>query len=648
MIHPNSRWLSVSVAALLAACSSGGGSGTSPSSVSSTAQRASVPLMLSDASTEDWATIGVKVLSVALVPQGGGGNVVIYTAPTPAPMVNLVQLDQLAEILGNVSVPVGAYTGAVLTVSANPADLLLTVAADPEAGFAAPAGTTIATSQIQVQHTQGTGTNLTVPIDLTFESPLTVSTSQSSALDVEFDLGHPAFILAHVPAGSGDTIWSVNFQGPVHQHPLHELSRLVLRQTYGVVDAIAADSQSVTLSREFPTEPAVSPETAVAGGQSLQILADAVNGTLFYDVDAKTQTVIHDFSSQTALTGKNVRVAARFQQNGTLVATRIWASSQFNSVWFSPEGHVLHVYKNGVELAVTDESGSAVDVTINANTQFYFRQPQNAVADGTPIGSGTGFITGHGLVRGFKIHANVVDPLATPLVAQSVDIETAKYDGVISAGGATGFTDTQTFRTAADDYAVTLDYIAPTTANGTDDAGNAISGFKWWNFAHPTVLESGANAIAGFMAATGGSVDFGGSLGAVPARGTSFAIWGDPANASGWSVATTVVDPSLLPLGAVATPLTGNTFTMTATGGNLPVTVDVDTASGSATLSYRVDRTNGIVTVTPIDVTTSDGLATLTNCLAAGAPVRVYGVPQGDGTLRAYVIACFTGVKPVL
>ena len=30
-------------------------------------------------------------------------------------------------------------------------------------------------------------------------------------------------------------------------------------------------------------------------------------------------------------------------ENGTLVATRIWASSQFNNVWLSPEGHVLHV-----------------------------------------------------------------------------------------------------------------------------------------------------------------------------------------------------------------------------------------------------------------------------------------------------------------
>ena len=32
-------------------------------------------------------------------------------------------------------------------------------------------------------------------------------------------------------------------------------------------------------------------------------------------------------------------------------------------------------------------------------------------------------------MRGFKVHVSVVDPLATPMVAQTVDIETAAYSG---------------------------------------------------------------------------------------------------------------------------------------------------------------------------------------------------------------------------
>ncbi len=648
-MNPSSpRLISAALAtALLAACGGGGGVAGGGALQSSAPQTGSVALLLSDASTEDWATIGVKVLSIALVPQAGGANVFVYTAPSPAPTVNLAQLDQLGEILGNAGVPAGTYTSALLTIGGNPGDVLLTAAADPEAGFAAAPGSTIPASQIQIQHTQGSGSNLTVPVTVRFGSPLVVSATQNNSLDLEFDLGHPAFIVGHVPpAAGGSTIWAVNFDGPVRHHPLHDLARLVLRHTYGSVTAIAADNGSITVTKEFPTEPAVNPETAVSTTQSLQILADAANGTLFYDVDAQAHSVIRDFSTEMSLIGKSVRIAARYQSDGTLVATRIWASSQFNKVWLSPEGHVLHVDPAQSVVTVASESGTGVALTIDANTQFYFRTPQNALADATPIGTGTGFITNHDLVRGFKVHATVVDPLATPLVAQSIDIETAKYDGLISAANTTGFTYTRNFRTPADDYVHMLDYIADSTPNGSDSSGNAVAGYKWWNFAYPTVLDSGVNAVSDFATATGGSVSFGGSVGAVPSRGASFAIWNDPANPSGWSARASILEPSLLPLGFVATGLVNDAFTLSLPGGAAPATVVVDTTAGTATLAYQVDRTNGVVTVSAVDVTTSAGLATLTTGLAAGAPVRVYGIPRADATLRAYVLTYFTGDLP--
>jgi len=643
MVPHASRLLSVGIAAsLIAACGGGsGGSGVTPNP-----QTGNVSMLVTDASTEDWATIGVKVLSIALVPESGGNDVTVYTAPATAPMVNLAQLDQIAELLGNTSVPAGTYTAAVLTVSANAGDVLLTVAADPEAGFAAAPGTTIPAGQIQIQHAQGTAPNLTVPVKVTFEAPLIVNAGQNNALDLEFDLGHPAFVVGHVPPGSGNTLWAVNFDGPVRHHPLHDLTRLVLRHLYGSVTSIAADNSSITVTKEFPTEPAVSPETAVATTQSLQILADAANGTIFYNVDAKTRTVIKDFSAESSLPGQSVRIAARYQPDGTLVATRIWASSRFNNVWLSPEGHVLHVDTGNNIVTVASESGGSVDLTIDGNTQFFFRAPQNPSADVTPIATGTAFIANHDLVRGFKVHASVVDPLAIPLVAQSIDIETAVYGGQISAPNTTGFTLTRLFRRATDDYVFTLDYIANATANGMDDSGNAISGFKWWNFAYPTLLTSGANAIPDFISATSGSVNFGGSVGAVPSRGVSFATWNDPAKPNGWAATAAILTPSVLPLGFVATGLMNDAFTMTVIGGAAAATVDVGTASGSATLVYQVDCTGGVVTVSPIDVTTSAGLATLTAGLAAGAPVKVYGVPQADGTLKAYALAYFTGQAP--
>src|SRR5271163_2486103 len=403
MVSNTSRMLALGVAsAVLAACGGGGSSNGSAADPAPMApQTSNVSMLISDASTEDWAAIDVKILSIALVPQGGGANVTVYSAPMQVPTVNLAQLDQIAEILGNVAVPAGTYTGAVLTVSANPGDVMLTVAADPELGFAGTAGATIPSAQIQIQHVQGSAPNLTVPVSVTFDSALLVSANQNNALDLEFDLAHPAFIVGHVPPGAGTTLWAVNFDGPVRHHPLHDLTRLVLRHLYGDVTAVSADNTSITVTKEFPTEPPVSPETAIATTQSLQILADAANGTIFYDLDAKTRTVIKDFSAEVSLPGESVRIAARYQEDGTLVATRIWASNQFNNVWLSPEGHVLHVDAANNVVTIENESGQGVPMTVDANTQFFFREPQNPAVDSTPIATGTAFIASQDLVRGF-------------------------------------------------------------------------------------------------------------------------------------------------------------------------------------------------------------------------------------------------------
>jgi hypothetical protein len=156
----------------------------------------------------------------------------------------------------------------------------------------------------------------------------------------------------------------------------------------------------------------------------------------------------------------------------------------------------------------------------------------------------------------------------------------------------------------------------------------------------------GSDAANEFVAATGGSVNFGGTVGAVPSYGLSFSTWADPANPGGWAAYASILMPSLLPRGNVATGLAGGSFTMTAAGGTLPVTVDVSATPGSATLVYRIDRTSGVLTVSPVDITTSSGLADLTAGLAAGAPVKVYGTPQADSTLKAYAIAYFTGTLP--
>lgn len=628
--------IATTLVSLLAACSGGGGSGSS--SIVQTPQSGTVSLLLSDASSEDWATIGVKVLNIALIPQGGGSNVTVYTAPSTPPIINLEQLDQLGEIIGNVTVPAGTYTGAVVVIAGNPGDVTLIAAADPEAGFAGTAGGAVQSTDIQIQGAKGAAGSLTVPITVTFESDLVVTANASNQLDLEFDLAHPAFIVGHTALG-GATEWAVNFRGPLRHRRIVDITRLVLRHTYGTVDSISSDNTSITITKDMPTIPIVNPETAVATDRTLMILADATNGTLLYDVDGKTVTTVNSFAGEgNILLNKYVRVAARYQQDGTLVATRIWASGTFNSVWMGPEGHVLHVDRTNNVLTVSNESGGSVPLTITANTNFFFH------GGTTPIGTGPAFLSN--IERGFKVHASVADVTATPLAADSVDIETAAFDGVISSANPIGFTYTRNFVTAADDYTQNLDYISSTTPNGKDSGGNPITGFKWWNFAFPTVVTSGASAISEFTSAVGGSANFGGTVGSIPAVGTSFATWNDPANANAWSAPWVVLAPTPVPLGKVATGLANSMFGMTVAGGTMPVNVDVSATPGSATLVYQVDRTNGVVTVSPEDITTSAGMTAMTDGLAVNAPVKVFGVPQPDGTIKAYVLTYFTGSMP--
>ena len=642
--------LGTGLAAGLAAC---GGGGSASNTTQPPPQTAAVQLMVSDAASEDWATIGVQLMSVALIPQSGGSNVTIWTAATtPAPTLNLVQLDNLSEVIGSVSVPVGTYTGAVITVAGNPGDVVLTVASNPESGFPAAAGSTIPASQIQIQGTQGTAGSLSVPIRLDFDSPLTVSSSSPGVLNVEFDLAHPAFIVAHnPPAAAGATLWAVNFKGPVRRRHVGDLRGLVLRHSYGTVQAVSGGS--FTMLRDFPVVPASNPEGEITSTTQLTINVDSTNGTIVYDVDNQDARTVVNSAFPSALSGMFVRVAARYQQDGSLTAVRVWYSSSFTRVWLSPEGHVSGVDDATGVMTVENEDGVPVPITIGPNTLFYFRAPQSSSADATSIGQGPGFLASGDIVRGFKVHVSAVDPLANPLVADTVDIERASYSGTISNASATGFTYTHDYLRASDDYSVSLGFLPYTGSNNNfDPSGTAISGFDWWYFTFPTQADTGANAIADFGSASNGSVNFGGTFGAVTAWGASYATW--VGGATPWQVPMAILEPTPLPLAQVVDGITGSSFTLSLvsnTGGN-PVTVDFDATAGSATLVYQVNRSGGVVTITPLGLSNPADFMTFTNSLTAGTLLKVWSVPQPAGTaasgaLKAYVIVYYTGTLPM-
>ena len=116
----------------------------------------------------------------------------------------------------------------------------------------------------------------------------------------------------------------------------------------------------------------------------------------------RRSTITNFNSVASGLTGKFLRIAARYQSDGSLVAVRIWTSSSFNTVWLSPEGHVRHVLISSSALVVDNEDGQPVTVDVNGSTQFFFRAPANPAMDATPICTGVACL--NDLVRGFKVH----------------------------------------------------------------------------------------------------------------------------------------------------------------------------------------------------------------------------------------------------
>ena len=126
--------------------------------------------------------------------------------------------------------------------------------------------------------------------------------------------------------------------------------------------------------------------------------------------------------------------------------------------------------------------------------------------------------------------------------------------------------------------------------------------------------------------------------------GETYATWNDPAAANSWAAPSAVLDPTAVPLTLAATGYssTTNSFTIVLNGTQV-VPIDLSTTSGSATLVYQVDWSGGFFTISPVDITTSAGQNTLTTNLVANTPVKVYGIPQADGSIKCYVLSYFTG-----
>jgi hypothetical protein len=566
----------VSSLALLLAC---GGTDSTNAQMQGDGTPAPVSFLVTDAPTDSWSNIGVIIRKVVLIPVGGTAaqGVTVYDGTGDTTKLNLVDLDELAELLGTAQVPSGSYDRLIVTVDGNPSDIDL-VASD---------GTQIPTNQILVRGADPTTKLVDVPVALS--APLVAAAGQPNAVQVDFDLGHPLFVVAHNIGGT--TIYTLNFQ--VRHKPLPVLNQIYLRHLRGQATSVAADSKSFVLRTEH--------------GKDKTLLVDGVNQSLFYDLDATPVTRTASDTTPASLTAsKYVKATARFQADGTLTAVRVWYSSDNTKLpkW-TPEGHVVKVDTTLNQLRVLRENGAPSTIQVDSNTQFYFQ------GGTTAIGSGTSFLAN--LARGFKVHITVADPLATPMVATAVDIQRGVFEGNITAANPTNFTYSKL-------------YLGDTVPETHTVGYN--TGFSWWNFTFPTTAStSQADFITKATPASGPL-----------ARAASTLQWASNA----WAAKVAVFLPSQLS----SAP---QTISSSYSSGAMVVQYTPDGASSATTLTVKLNTTAGsmplvtefsksgmIVSVTPL-ATESDWI----NKLVAGKNVRVYGIPDGTGKLDAYYINLF-------
>ena len=383
-------------------------------------------IILTDAPSDQWSAVEVVVTKVTLLKKADHTKEEVAFQGTSA-KINLVDLDSVGELLATAQLPVGTYDAVRVTI--DPASVNL-VKAD---------GTPVPASQI---HVQGASVLVTLSTDLV------VTATGSNAVQLDFDLGHPLF-LVQLPNGD----WSLNLQ--VKHKPntsgMMGMAQMVLRHRRGTVTSVATNS--FVLHTE--------------AGNDLTVHVD--NNAWFWDVDAKAQG---SFGGLTA--GKNVLVSLRLQSDGSLWLVRAWYSASALQEW-TPEGHVTGVDLVGKRLLVSTAANAPRAFAIDTDTTFTFQGGQS-------LGAGQAMLSN--LWTGFKVQIEVKDPLAAPMHAKSVNIQRAVDGGVLKSATATSFT-----------------YAHPVLG---DRQHAYASPFSWWYLGFPgTTFSSSAT----FAAAVSGAGD---------------------------------------------------------------------------------------------------------------------------------------------
>ncbi|MCC6513375.1 MAG: DUF4382 domain-containing protein [Geothrix sp.] len=406
--------------ALTVACGGSGGSST-PAPVAT----GSASIILTDAPSDQWSAVEVVVTKITLLNKADHTREVVAFEGATA-KINLVDLDSVGELLATAQLPVGTYDA--LRVTIDPASVSL-VKVD---------GTTVPANQV---HVGGAG------VLVRLETDLVVTATGSNAVQIDFDLGHPLFL---VQLPNGDWVMNLQVKHRPNANGMMGMRQLMFRHRRGTIASVGASSFVLHTD----------------SGNDLTVHVDA--GAWFFDADSKT---MGSFAGLAA--GKNALVSLRMQTDGTLWAVRVWYGANALPGW-TPEGHVVGVDRVNNRLLISTNAGAPRAIAIDGDTTFTFRTDQ-------AIGTGQGTLAN--VWMGFKVQVDVKDPLQVPMHAKSVDIQRAVDGGVIKTADATQFT-----------------YTHPVAGDRVHAYG---SPFTWWYLGFPGVTSASSGAFAAACAGSG-------------------------------------------------------------------------------------------------------------------------------------------------
>jgi hypothetical protein len=596
---------------LMAGCGGGGGTPNPNVPTPGSSTNGSLNLTVTDAPSDSWQQVSVVLKSASLRTQGTDTWTQVWTADPTNPtsgLVNLVDLNSVADLLGKASVPAGTYDRLQLTIDPTPASMTLV---DDN-------GTTIPTADISVVDPSGKG-----QINVVIDPTLTITSGATASLQADFDLAHPLSIVQETIGGVTKVVLNLQVR---HKALPTRIQDLQFARKIGLVGTSTPTALTITDSRNA----------------TFTYIMDA--GTIFFDADAKTA------GTQAGLTaGKYAMVASNLNADGTLYARRVWyAAAAATLPARTPEGLVRRVNVNGNSFTVFNKTVTAdakhehwggQTIKVDAATVWTFH---------TTVPMGTGTAPLQNIWRGCRVDVQL-DSAGT--TATAVNVNNAHDEGFISSASATGLTfglPGMARLPMSGGILFGMDDPGSRTWNYYQNAADTANSFSWWYFGLPsaasTVIQDLRDTVTTAQTAS------------LPVTGSTSLYW-DTVSSS-WQASKLVLDPEMLRAATITTAYadaaTAGTGTLgikylapNATTLMSPMNVILDYTGDLQTVVESVtwDSSTRLMTLT-VPVDHAQWAALLTPPTAGGySAARIWVRPVKNGSAfewHAYTVEVFT------